>query len=139
MMSLVDTLEVSPLGHQTAAWQSLLGKFQQLSKAVVDAVDSPTGAWWQVLNQPGRAGNYIESSGTAMFVYSLLKGTRLGYVSGCERIATQAYQYLVDTFVIKNGSSISYNGTVAVCSLNSTASYEVSYLSELTLMRGDIH
>lgn len=130
MMSLVDTLEISPLSHQSLAWKALLTKFQQLSKAVASAVDPTSGAWWQVLDQPGRAGNYIESSGSAMFVYSLLKGVRLGYVSGYEKVATQAYDYLVDKFVVKNGSAVSYNGTVAICSLNSTASYEVSYLPE---------
>ncbi|KAE9969270.1 hypothetical protein EG328_006990 [Venturia inaequalis] len=124
MMSLVDTLEVSPLSHQNPAWKALLTKFQQLSKAVAMAVDPTSGAWWQVLDQPGRAGNYIESSGSAMFVYSLLKGVRLGYISGYETTATHAYQYIVDNFVVKNGSAISYNGTVTICSLNSTASYE---------------
>lgn len=131
MMSLVDTLEVSPLSHQSPTWRALLTKFQQLSKAVAAAVDPSSGAWWQVLDQPGRTGNYIESSGSAMFVYSLLKGTRLGYVSSYETVASQAYQYVIDSFVVKNGTTVSYNGTVAVCSLNSTASYEVSYLPDL--------
>jgi rhamnogalacturonyl hydrolase YesR len=116
MMSLVDTLEVLPLSHQTSAWKGLLGKFQQLSKAVANAKNS-SGAWWQVMDQPERPANYFESSGSAMFVYSLLKGVRLGYLSGgdYETLAVQAYQYIVDTFVIRNGSSLSYNGTVAVC------------------------
>ncbi|TID24084.1 Six-hairpin glycosidase-like protein [Venturia nashicola] len=131
MMSLVDTLEVSPLSHQSPAWKALLSKFQQLSKAVAMAVDPTSGAWWQVLDQPGRAGNYIESSGSAMFVYSLLKGVRLGYVSDYGTVATHAYRYIVDNFVVKNGSNISYNGTVTVCSLNSTASYEVSQLADV--------
>ncbi|QDS73972.1 hypothetical protein FKW77_008377 [Venturia effusa] len=124
MMALVDTLEISPLGHQDPVWKAVLSKFQRLSKAVASAVDPASGAWWQVLDQPGRAGNYIESSGSAMFVYSLLKGVRLGYVSGYDTIAKRAYQHIVENFVVKNGTGISYNGTVAVCSLNSTASYE---------------
>jgi rhamnogalacturonyl hydrolase YesR len=131
MMSLVDTLEVLPLSHQSPEWENLLSKFQQLSKAVVSAIHPASGAWWQVLDQPGRPGNYIESSGSAMLVYSLLKGVRLGYISGYEKVASQAYQYIVDTFVIRNGSTIGYNGTVAVCSLNSTASYEVRHLTGL--------
>lgn len=131
MMSLVDTLELSTLSHQNPTWKALLTKFQQLSKAVAVAVDPNSGAWWQVLDQPGRAGNYIESSGSAMFVYSLLKGVRLEYISGYETVAAHAYRYVVDNFVVKNGSAISYNGTVTVCSLNSTASYEVSYLPDL--------
>ncbi|THV05852.1 hypothetical protein K435DRAFT_61999 [Dendrothele bispora CBS 962.96] len=105
--------------------------------------------------QPGREGNYIESSGSAMFVYTLLKGLRLGYISDVDvntrfalsgtpsesgqeeeegastsitsfsEIATRAYSYIVQSFIVDNGNgTLGYNGTVSVCSLNSTASYE---------------
>ena len=100
---------------------------------------------WQILDQPGREGNYIESSGSAMFVYALLKGLRLGYLSNhveisvnatgiaqdsrssLTKLATRAYSYIVQNFVVNNGNgTLGYNGTVSVCSLNSTASYDVS-------------
>lgn len=128
-MALVDTLEALPGGRQSAAWTHLEERFEQLAGAVVKAVDEKSGAWWQVLDQPGREGNYIESSGSAMFVYSLLKGVRLGYLRREERwtaVAARAYEYVVDNFVVDNrNGTTGYNGTVAVCSLNSTASYEV--------------
>ncbi|KAF8183816.1 glycosyl hydrolase [Mycena galopus ATCC 62051] len=128
-MALVDTLEILPRAKWVAEWALLHARFSQLASAVRDAADTASGAWWQVLDQPGRAGNYIESSGSAMFVYSLLKGVRLGYleddVPAYIHVATRAYDYIVDTFVVNNGNgTLGYNGTVSVCSLNSTASYE---------------
>jgi rhamnogalacturonyl hydrolase YesR len=83
------------------------------------------------LDQPGREGNYIESSGSAMFAYSLLKGARLGYLKNSSLVATdvgvRAQAYLTETFVVREANgTLGYNGTVAVCSLNSTATYEVS-------------
>ena len=42
--------------------------------------DPATGLWYQVLDQGGRAHNYLESSGSAMFSYFLLKMARTGYV-----------------------------------------------------------
>ncbi|KAJ7244075.1 Six-hairpin glycosidase-like protein [Mycena rebaudengoi] len=126
-MALVDTLELLPLSHHSKQWQHLRGRFRQLSNAVVEAVDPASGAWWQLLDQPGRAGNYIESSGSAMFVYSLLKGDRLGYLENgaYAEVATRAYGYITNTFVVHEGNgTLGYNGTVSVCSLNSTASYE---------------
>lgn len=42
--------------------------------------DSAIGLWYQVLDQGGRANNYLESSGSAMFSYFLLKMVRKGYV-----------------------------------------------------------
>ncbi|KAI8624000.1 glycoside hydrolase family 105 protein [Xylariaceae sp. FL1651] len=128
-MALVDTLEIlqkAPCKYK----KPLLEKFQTLMPAVINAVDPQTGGWWQVLDEPGKEGNYIESSGSAMFAYALLKGARLGYLtatlaSKASSVAVRAQGYLTDTFVVKEANgTLSYNGTVAVCSLNSTASYE---------------
>jgi len=42
--------------------------------------DKKTGLWYQVLDRSGDRGNYLESSVSAMFIYSLYKGIRLGVV-----------------------------------------------------------
>lgn len=139
IMALVDTLEALPDHHVTRQYREpLLQKLQSLAPAIIRAADSETGAWWQVLDQPGREGNYIESSGSAMFTYALLKGARLGYYSPGNRsvtlpeIAKRAYEYLKNTFVVHEADgTLGYNGTVAVCSLNSSASYEVSAIVPL--------
>jgi len=129
-MALVDTLELLPgHGKYAQAKKHLQARFALLASSIIRAVDSVSGAWWQILDQPGRDGNYIESSGSAMFAFSLLKGIRLGYLSGVNatQVASRAYEYLLDGFVVKNANgTLGYNGTVAVCSLNSTATYEVS-------------
>ncbi|KAJ5759177.1 hypothetical protein N7520_006333 [Penicillium odoratum] len=141
MMGLVDLLELPLMDSRVATWRA---RFVALADAVVHAVDPASGGWWQVMNFPGRTGNYIESSGSAMFTYALYKGVRLGLLQDSNpqeslsqkpfghlrtnytSIATRAYRTLVDRFVVENpDGTLSYNGTVSVCSLNSTASYEV--------------
>ena len=42
--------------------------------------DPETGLYWQVPDQGGREGNYLETSGSAMMAYAMLKGARLGYL-----------------------------------------------------------
>ncbi|KAI1817780.1 Six-hairpin glycosidase-like protein [Poronia punctata] len=125
-MTLVDLLEI--LDKAPGQYRKpVLDKFQKLMSNVIKAVDEKTGGWWQIVDQPGRKGNYIESSGTAMFAYSLLKGARLGYIPSnpAKKVATRAHKYLTDTFVVKEANrTLSYDGTVAVCSLNSTATYD---------------
>ncbi|KAJ6526555.1 Six-hairpin glycosidase-like protein [Mycena vulgaris] len=126
-MALVDTLEILP--REAHGREELHNRFRRLASALRVAVDAASGGWWQLLDQPGRAGNYIESSGSAMFVYALLKGVRLGYLENKSDlytdVAVRAYGYITDTFVVDNGNgTLGYNGTVSVCSLNSTASYE---------------
>jgi unsaturated rhamnogalacturonyl hydrolase len=46
---------------------------------VVKYQDEKTGLWYQVLDQGERAGNYLEASASAMFVYTLAKSVRLNY------------------------------------------------------------
>ncbi|KAI0012051.1 Six-hairpin glycosidase-like protein [Xylariaceae sp. FL0662B] len=129
-MALVDTLAVLAAPEFCGYRERLLGMFRDLAAAVVAAADPPTGAWWQVMDLPGRAGNYIESSGSAMFAYALLKGARLGYLEGAQAASaaaagSRAHAYLTDAFVVREANgTLGYNGTVSVCSLNSTASYE---------------
>ena len=50
--------------------------FQRLMAAVVKVQDPKTGVWYQILDKPNEEGNYLESSCSSMFVYSLLKGIR---------------------------------------------------------------
>ena len=55
--------------------------------------DPKTGLWYQVLDQPGREGNYLEATCCAMFSYALLKGVRLGYLdSGLRQYAASTYE-----------------------------------------------
>jgi rhamnogalacturonyl hydrolase YesR len=132
-MGMIDTLSLLP-EQAVSARTWLHSHFQLLMRSIVGAVDAGTGAWWQVLDQPSRDGNYIESSACAMFVYSILKGLRLGYLDSgdCDygEVAKVAYEYMVDSFVVQNtNGTLGWNGTVGVCSLNSTATYEVRVIS----------
>ncbi|CAG8960646.1 hypothetical protein HYFRA_00013524 [Hymenoscyphus fraxineus] len=130
-MALVDTLEILSSEPVTQGYTKQLGeRYRSLAAAVIQAVDPQTGAWWQVVDQPGRKGNYIESSASSMFTYGLLKGARLGYLEGndaesSKTIGVRAYEYLTNTFVVhENERVLGWNGTVTICSLNSTATYE---------------
>ncbi|OTA98363.1 glycoside hydrolase family 105 protein [Hypoxylon sp. CI-4A] len=128
-MALVNALEVLPEA-QDKYREPLLEKLQLLSGALVDHVNPATGAWWQLLDQPGREGNYIESSGSAMFAYTLMKASRLGYLdaalsANATAAGLRGYEYLTDTFVDQQvNGTVGWNGTVAVCSLDSVATYE---------------
>jgi rhamnogalacturonyl hydrolase YesR len=127
VMALIDTLDILPLSA-TSSRKWIQSHFAQLMRSIVDVADKETGAWYQVLDQAGREGNYVESSVSAMVVYGLLKGVRGGVLEDREyvKIARRAYQYLVEAFVVENGNgTLGWEGTVSVCSLNSSASYEV--------------
>ncbi|CAE6414744.1 unnamed protein product [Rhizoctonia solani] len=124
-MALVDVLDYFPQKH--AGYKKIRGFLERLAPAIVNAADPVTGNWWLVMGYPNRAGNYIESSGSAMFVYSLLRGVRKGYLpkKNYVKTATKAYEYLAKTFVVpETNGTLSWNGTVSVGSLGSNGTYE---------------
>lgn len=137
-MGLLTMLDVIPDTPATAAIRKLLrGIFVRLMSAVVRAQNASSGAWWQVMDFPGRQGNFLESSATGLFAYALLRGLRLGYlgtVDGDEFNARQyrhsadrAYDWLLNNAVLDLGDgTLGYNLTVDVCSINSTTAFDVS-------------
>ena len=48
--------------------------------------DPVSGLWWQVTDQPGRAGNYLEASGSAMFTYAFTRGVQRGWLDALVRL-----------------------------------------------------
>jgi unsaturated rhamnogalacturonyl hydrolase len=77
-MALVDTLDHFPAEH--AGYAELTGIIRNLSAAVAAIQDDVSGVWYQVLDRKDKEGNYRETSASCMFVYSLAKAIRKGYI-----------------------------------------------------------
>ena len=78
-MALVDVLDYFPTNHP--AREQIIAALQKTAQGIVKWQDSQTGLWWQVMDQGGREGNYLEATASAMFVYALAKGVNRGYLS----------------------------------------------------------
>jgi len=98
MMALVDVLEVLPENHKNRA--DLIKILNNLSEALLKMQDKEAGLWYQVLDQGSREGNYLEASGSAMFIYSFAKGAKMGYLNKKYlNIANSAFNNMVKTMV----------------------------------------
>lgn len=100
-MALVEILDALPQDYnRRGEVESLLEK--SLS-AIVRWQDADSHLWYQVMDSPGREGNYLESTASCMFAYSLLRAARRGYV-GSEYLehGKKAYRAIVDRFIKKN-------------------------------------
>ena len=108
LMAAVDVLDYLPQAHRDRA--EIIRVVQQLADAVARVQDPVSGVWWQVLDQPNRAKNYLEASGSAMFTYAFAKGARLGYLSPEYRSrAERAFAGMVANFV-----SVDADGSVSI-------------------------
>ncbi len=56
----------------------LTGLLQEAVRGILPYADKETGLYYQVIDRSDVPGNYLETSGSAMVLYTLLKGTRLG-------------------------------------------------------------
>ena len=117
-MAMVDVLERMDemLYYEYRAIMSML-------KDAVDAMiafqDAESGMFWQVIDKAGVEGNYLETSGSALFAYAVLKGVRLGYLP--KRMAAwaeKAFYGTCDRYLSKNpDGSLQLGGICLVAGL----------------------
>ncbi|KZV69135.1 glycoside hydrolase family 105 protein [Peniophora sp. CONT] len=134
-MALVDVLQIAPV-EQTELRETLEGILKDLAPNLVKQADPETGVWWLVITWPGREGNYLESSAGSMFIYSLLRAVRLGYLDDPNgtyvAAAKKAFEYATTSgkWVITSANgTMSYNETVVVGSLAPGNDYDY-YISQ---------
>lgn len=97
-MALVETLQFIP--EEEPGRDSLLAILGNVTLQMKNYQDARTGLWYQVLDRSGAEGNYIESSVSAMFIYSLYKGIRLGFIpQKYMAVADKAYKGYLDNFI----------------------------------------
>jgi rhamnogalacturonyl hydrolase YesR len=130
-MSLVEMLDYFPKSHPGYARN--VKRFQSLAAAVKKSQDPSSGGWWLIMDPPYPSDprNYIESSGSAMFTYGLLRGIRKGFLKEKEygKVARRGYETLKREFISTNANgTLNWEGTVQVGSLGSNGTFEVSLL-----------
>ena len=77
MISLVDCIDHL---DDDDAKSALCDIFAEAIEGVAKYADPETGMYYQVVDQGGRDGNYLETSGSSMIAYAMMKGARLGVI-----------------------------------------------------------
>lgn len=97
-MAIVDSLDYLPVDHPKRG--EIIGIFDRMMAALIKVQDPETGLWYQILDQGNRPGNYLEASGSCMFVYALLKGIRRNYISqNNQEAAKKGYTGIIQNLV----------------------------------------
>ena len=127
VMAIVDTLDFLPApSHHNKTLVKLL---DQLASAIIRFQDPSSGLWYQVVNLPERAGNYRESSASAMLAYGLAKAVRKGYLpSEFGSSAQRAYRGLLENMIRMDADgSLTLDGTCSVAGLGGIPYRDGSY------------
>ncbi len=127
MMALVDTLSYYPEGDPGR--KQLIALLEKDAAAVARFQDSKTGLWYQVMDKGAAKGNYFESSAACMFVYSLAKGVREGYLPQSYLAnADRGYKGILSHFIQTGpGDDVSLTGTVKGAGLGGDPYRDGSY------------
>lgn len=133
-MALVESLEFIPVDEPNR--DSLLAILDNVVKQIERYQDKKTGLWYQVLDRSGDKGNYLESTVSAMFIYSIYKGIRLGVVPAeYMAVADKGFEGFLKRFIEEEKKGVvSITDCCAVAGLggknNRSGDYEY-YINEL--------
>ena len=72
-VALVDIIDI--MGGRDA---ELVSIFAELMKSISKYCDVSSKMYYQVVNYPDKEGNYLETSGSSMIAYAMMKGARIG-------------------------------------------------------------
>lgn len=115
-VALVDVLDYMPANHpQRKTLVDILNRFVD---AIAKVQDKPSGLWYDVLDMPTRKGNYTEASASSMFVFTVAKAVRKGYIPAAKiDIAKKGYAGIVKQFIKTEKGQTNLYGTVKVSGL----------------------
>ena len=97
-------------------------KIAAIFKEAIDGIliyqDKDSKLFWQVPNYPDREGNYLETSGSAMVSYALLKGSRLGILpSSYSEIGLDVFNGIVREKMSEENGDLNLKGICLVAGL----------------------
>ncbi len=78
VVAIVDILDFLPADHPGRP--ELIGILNCVSEALLKVRDPESQLWYQVTDAGSRKGNYLEASGSGMFMYAFIKGAQKGYL-----------------------------------------------------------
>ncbi len=116
-MAMVDVLDHFPANHPGR--DSIIAVLNRFVKAISKVQDAGSGVWYDILDLPKREKNYKEASASCMFVYTIGKAVRKGYISATYlATAKKGYNGIIKEFIeVGADGQTNLKGTVSVSGL----------------------
>lgn len=115
-MALLDTMDKADQEDVEE-----IGKMKRVFRELIDSMvkyQDESGMWYQVVNFGGMEGNYLETSGSAIFAYAILKGVRLGYLEESYRsCGVRAFEGICERYLHMEEGNMSLGGICLVAGL----------------------
>ena len=113
---LADVLELLPPGQ--SGYERLAMQMNKLIDGLEKVQDQSSGLWYQVVDKPSHPRNWHDTSGSAMFLYSIKKAGLLGIAGRerCDKITAKAFSGLKTKCVVDHeGMANIYDACNGLC------------------------
>ena len=126
-MALIDTMAVMPQSMSEEK-KELNRIYHELIDAMLPYQDEETGMWYQVVNRGKIAPNYLETSGSAIFAYAIMKSVRLGYLDPSYfAYGKKAFDGICKTQLSEKDGQLQLGGICLVAGLGNTTHREGTF------------
>lgn len=97
-----ELLAVLPKTHKD--YNAIVKIYTNMAKGIKNFQDQQTGGWFFIVDKPTNPLNFIDASGTAMFLYSIQRGINLGLLKEKEYapVTQKGYEALKPFLVVNN-------------------------------------
>ena len=135
-VAILDIIDLIPENHPKI--EKLKQIERELLSALVKFQDKKTGLWFEVLNKPNMADNWVETSCSCLFIYSYARAINMGIVSAEEfsEILERAYDGIADGLTYDNDGYIIL-GNVCVGTCIDEGTYE--HYVQRPVIQNDLH
>jgi unsaturated rhamnogalacturonyl hydrolase len=131
-MALIDTIEIMPSSMEKEKKQ-LTSIYTEYVDALIKFQDE-SGMWYQVVDKGNLDGNYLETSGSAILAYAIMKSVRLGILpESYYTYGEKAFNGTCEKYLSEKDGELQLGGICLVAGLggkeNRDGTYEY-YISE---------
>lgn len=94
--AIVDILDYLPIDHPKR--EDIIEILKNILAAIVKYQDKTDGRWYEVVDKVNEKGNWLENSGSCLFVYALSKSVRKGYIDkSYKENAKKGYEGIINS------------------------------------------
>ena len=96
----------------------LIKIFRETVEGLERYIDPVGKMFYQVVDQGGREGNYLETSGSAMIAYAMMKGARLGYVDKrFAKVGEEVFNGICNKYLTETDGKLNLGGICLMAGL----------------------
>ncbi len=115
-MALIDTIDVMPDNMENEK-----NKLSEIYKELIDSMikfQDKSGMWYQVVDKGNEPKNYLETSGSAIFAYAIMKSVRMGILDeNYFQYGEKAFNGICEKYLSEKDGELQLGGICLVAGL----------------------